>query len=238
MVILLQGQPLASAAPDPNEIVEAADRIRFPGSGFQVDITIKSVGGAGDGDEHRYRVISKGHDKTLVMTSYPASEKGQILLMRDRDLWMFLPAVSQPVRLPLSQRLTGQVANGDLARADFGGNYNATLVKTERIKGKDLHVLELTAARRGVTYHRVLYWVRADNSWPYKAEFYSVSKRLLKRAYYGRFKELGGAIRPTRMVLEDALKKGERSVMDYRNLEKREFADKVFTKQYLKRLKR
>jgi len=31
------------------------------------------------------------------------------MLMRGRDLWVFLPNVSQPVRLSLSQRLTGQV---------------------------------------------------------------------------------------------------------------------------------
>ena len=43
------------------------------------------------------------------------------MLMRGNDLWVFLPSVSQPVRLSLSQRLTGQVANGDLARANFSG---------------------------------------------------------------------------------------------------------------------
>ena len=41
------------------------------------------------------------------------------MLMKGRDLWVFTPNVSQPIRLGLAQRLTGQVANGDLARANF-----------------------------------------------------------------------------------------------------------------------
>ncbi|PTR15591.1 MULTISPECIES: outer membrane lipoprotein-sorting protein [unclassified Nitrosospira] len=60
------------------------------------------------------------------MTTAPASERGQILLMKGRDLWIFVPDVFQPVRLSLSQQPTGQVTNGDLARANFTGNYTAT----------------------------------------------------------------------------------------------------------------
>ena len=37
--------------------------------------------------------------------------------------------------------------------------------------------------------------------------------------------------------MEDALKKGERSTMEYGGMKKRQLADKVFTKQYLKKLK-
>ena len=73
---------------------------------------------AGEGAEVRkYRVLSKGNTNSVVMVIEPASERGQILLMKNRDLWIFMPDVSQPIRLSLSQRLTGQVANGDLAAA-------------------------------------------------------------------------------------------------------------------------
>ena len=117
------------------------------------------------------------------MVTEPAAERGQIMLMKGHDLWVFLPNVSQPVRLSLSQRLTGQVANGDLARVNFAGDYDAKLLRTEEVDGETMHVLELTARDRNVTYHKVLYWVRKSNDWPYKAEFYSLSDRLLKTAH-------------------------------------------------------
>lgn len=225
-----------AAAADPAAIVERADRIRFPLEGFQVDVKITSTSPGRDPDVRDYRVLAKGHDDSLVMTMSPASERGTIMLMKAADLWVFVPQVSQPVRLPLSQRLTGQVANGDLARANFAGDYTAVLSGIENIDGADHHVLDLTASRKGVTYQKVRYWVAAKDFRPYKSEFYTLSNRLMKTAYYQEFKELGGAVRPTRMIMEDALKKGDQSVMEYRDMQVRDLPDKVFTKEYLKKL--
>ncbi len=147
--------------------------------------TTKATGGQ---EVREYRLLSKDNTRTLVQTTAPAIDRGQILLMRDKDLWAFLPSVSQPVRLPLSQKLTGQVANGDLARANFVGDYHPKLLRTEEIDGQNMYVLELTAAERGVTYHRVIYWVNASNYHPHKAEFYTLSNRLMKICHYTDFK--------------------------------------------------
>ena len=217
-------------------IVEKADQIRFPPEGFQVDVEIVTTRQGQETDARKYRVLSKGNENTIVMTTEPAAERGQILLMKGRDLWMFVPNVSQPVRLALSQRLTGQVSNGDLARANFSGDYVPKVVRTETLEGDNYHVLELTAADRGVTYQRVMYWVRQSNGWPHKAEFYSASNRLLKTCSYQKFQTMSGRVRPTRLVMEDALRQGEHSVLDYSGMRLRELPDKVFTKDYLKRL--
>jgi outer membrane lipoprotein-sorting protein len=218
------------------KIVEDADRIRFPAEGFQVDVSIVTTGKDSGPDERTYRVLSKGNENTVVMVTAPAAERGQILLMRGHDLWVFLPNVSQPVRLSLSQRLTGQVANGDLARANFAGDYNPRVLRTETIDGETYNVLELAAVDRSVTYQRVLYWVRDSNSAPYKAEFYSVSNRLLKTCTYGKYEKLLDRLRPTQLVMTDALHEGEKSVLDYSAMKLRDLPDKVFTKDYLKKL--
>ena len=47
---------------------------------------------------------------------------------------------------------------------------------------------------------------------------------------------MSGRVRPTRLVMEDALRQGEHSVLDYSGMRLRELPDKVFTKDYLKRL--
>jgi outer membrane lipoprotein-sorting protein len=228
----------APAVDDPKarQIVEEADRIRFPGEGFQVDVAIVTTGKDKDPDERKYRVLSKGNDNTVVMVTEPASERGQIMLMKGRELWIFLPSVSQPVRLSLAQRLTGQVANGDLARANFAGDYNPRLVRTETVDGEKYNVLELTAVDRGVTYQRVMYWVREAGSAPHKAEFYSASNRLLKTCIYEKYERVLGKLRPTRLVMDDALRAGEQSVLEYAAMKLRDLPDKVFTKDYLKRL--
>ena len=238
---LLIGYAHAAAAAEDDDamarsILDQADQIRFPNEGFQVDVSITTRTNGQNGDSWKYRILSKGNENTVVMVTEPASERGQIMLMKDRDLWVFIPKVSQPVCLSLSQRLTGQVANGDLARANFSGDYTPKLLRIETIGGEKYNVLELLAKDRGVTYHKVIYWVKQANHWPYKAEFYSLSDRLLKSCRYERYQTLLGRPRPTRLVMEDALRSGEESVLDYSDMKLRNLPDKVFTKDYLKKL--
>lgn len=217
-------------------ILEKADEIRFPKDGFQVDIDITSTAPEQDPDRRKYRVLSKGNDSTVVMILEPASERGQIMLMKGRDLWVFMPNVSQPIRLGLAQRLAGQVANGDLARANFTGDYTPRLLRTEKIKDEEQYLLELTAIDRGVTYHRVLLWVSKSNHQPRKAEFYSLSNRLMKICTYEHFKDMAGRTRPTRLVMDDALKREAQSVLEYHEMKLRQLPEKLFTKDYLKKL--
>lgn len=228
--------PHGRADDDAQAILAKADAIRFPAESFQVEVDIVSSTDGKAQEPRKYRVLSKGNENSIVITLEPADERGQSLLMRGRDLWVFLPNVSQPVRLSLAQRLTGQVANADLARANFTGDYTATLAKTEDIGGEKHHVLELTAVDKAVPYRRVLYWVRASDFRPHKAEFFALSDRLLKTARYENYQKLGAQTRPTRVVMEDALKKSDQSVLNYKNLEVKELPDKMFTKDYLKRL--
>lgn len=243
LLSLVLALPIAgwAAGPDPEDelarsILEKSDQIRFPQESFQVDIAIVTAAPGQESETRKYRILSKGNENTIVQITEPASERGQTMLMKGRDLWIFLPNVSQPVRLSLAQRLTGQVANGDLARANFSGDYVPKVLRTDTIDGQKYHVLELTAVDRGVTYNKVIYWVRQSNYWPHKAEFYSLSDRLLKTCTYDNFKPLGGRTRPTRLVMEDTLRKGEQSILEYSAMKLRDLPDKIFTKEYLKKL--
>lgn len=240
-MIVALALPCASRAAEPDEattrrIVERADQIRFPRDGFEVEVQIRTSSPGQSAETRKYKVLSKGNTNTLVMITEPASERGQIMLMKDRDLWVFMPSVSQPVRLSLGQRLTGQVANGDLARANFAGDYNPKALREEMIDGENHLVLELTAVDNSVTYRKVVYWVKQANNRPHRAEFYSVSNRLLKTCRYENYQTLLGAMRPTRLVMEDALRKGEESVLEYSAMKLRDLPDKIFTKEHLNKL--
>lgn len=230
--------PAAAAGTDTVDaarIVAAADRIRFPDQGFQVDARVISITD-GVRSVNQFRILSQNKDNTIVMTTAPASERGQTMLVKGQDLWVFMPNVSQAVRLPLSQRLTGQVANGDLARANFSGDYDAELLRIETIEDRDYYVLELTAVNRRVTYHRVLYWVEKDTYRPLKAEFYALSDNLLKTAHYRDYVNMAGMERPSRLYMQDPLKSGSHSLMEYSNMQLRELPDRFFTHNYLRRL--
>lgn len=239
--VFMAAAPGAYAAADEAEqarqLVERADHIRFPRESFQVDVTITNSGeSSGGADVHKYRILSKGNEDTLVTTTEPPSERGQIMLLKGRDLWVFMPDVSQPIRLPLAQRLTGQVANGDLARANFAGDYTPKILRKDSVEGNWYWVLELTAVDHGVTYDRVLYWINQADNRPYKAEFYTRSNRLMKTCFYQNFTAMQGEQRPARLLMIDNLNQGNKSTLDYSGMTLKELPDKIFTKDYLKKL--
>jgi outer membrane lipoprotein-sorting protein len=229
-------EPVLPDDPVARSILEKSDQIRFPQEGFQVDVAIVTTSPNQPPEERKFRVLSKGNENTIVQVTEPASERGQIMLMKGRDLWIFLPNVSQPVRLSLAQRLSGQVANGDIARTSFSADYSPKLIRSEKIDGEDHHVIELAALDRAVTYSRALYWVRQRDHFPHKAEFYSLSDRLLKTCRYENFQPMAGRTRPTRLILQDALRAGDESVLDYSGMVLKELPEKMFTRDYLKRL--
>lgn len=232
----LQAPAYADDDAEARQIVERADRIRFPRESFQVDVTINSIDGEGRSEARKYRVLSKGNEDTLVMTTEPPTERGRIMLLKGRDLWAFMPSVSQPIRLPLAQRLTGQVANGDLARANFGSDYNPKILRQDNIDGNLYWVLELNAVDRSVTYDKVIYWVKQNDNRPYKAEFYTRSNKLMKTCFYQNFAPMQGEQRPLRLVMIDNLNQDNKSTLDYTAMVLKDFPDKVFTKDYLKKL--
>jgi outer membrane lipoprotein-sorting protein len=239
-LLLVASSSIAQAPVEGDElarsVVEKADRSRLPQDAFQVDVAITTTAPGKDPEIRKYRILSKGNDNTVVLTLEPLIDRGQILLMRGHDLWIFMPNLSQPIRLSVAQRLTGQVANGDLARANFATDYTPRIVGTSDCGGELCYALELAAVDRSVTYHRVSYWISQKTGRPIRAEFYSLSDQLLKTAVYQNVRNLGGQPRPTEILISNALRAEEKSLLEYSNLKLRDLPDKMFTKEYLKKL--
>ena len=218
------------------QILQKADEVRNPQLDYTVVVTVESVKPKGKTKTATYEVWVKGRENTLIRTLSPAAEKGRVLLMKGTELWAFLPTVSKPLRISLRERLIGEVANGDLARANFSGDYAPQLLRTEKRDGVECVVLDLMAKTKEVTYARVVLWVEADRGHPVWAEFYAVSGRLLKTCSYEQYEKLAGRLRPTRLVMNDPITKGQQSTLQYSQMKVAPLPEKYFTKDYLKRL--
>jgi outer membrane lipoprotein-sorting protein len=223
--------------PSADGILNKADDVRSPQSDYTVDVTVTSLKPGKEPKIAKYEVMVKGKTKTVIKTLAPAVDRGTSMLMIDYDFWVFLPSISKPLRISLQQRLLGEAANGDIARANFSGDYSPKLLKLESIDGVEYHVLELLAKDERVTYHRVVLWVQKENFHPFKAEFYAVSGRILKTATYEDYRQIGGKLRPTRLVLNDPLVRGQRSIIEYSQVTSTALPDRYFTEQHLKKLK-
>ena len=234
---ITQAQEAALAPPEltPAEIVAKVDEVRSPQEDYTVIVEVVSYSSTQKTKSATYEVLVKGKDKTIIKTVLPHIEQGRILLMRDNNLWAFLPEVSKPLRISLQERLIGEVAYGDIARVNFSGDYNATAVRTEKIDEKEYYVLELNAKNDSVTYGKVILWAAKETFWPLKAEFYAISGRLLKSCSYETYTMIGERLRPSQLVMQDSLNKTKKSVITYKNIQIGELPEKYFAKEYMKK---
>jgi hypothetical protein len=197
------------AAPDAQQLLEQSDKARgggLPGIVWSIRLTPREA------DKHleeQLLEVRAVDDASVAETLEPARFRGARLLQVGRNMWLAKTGLAKPIPISPRQRMTGQASNGDIAATNYAADYTASLTGEEAVDGEPCHVLELTARHKRATYDRVRYWVAKARQVAVKAEFYSLSGKLLKTARF----EYGNEIRyegrripfVSRMVIRDAL---------------------------------
>ncbi|MBY0370443.1 outer membrane lipoprotein-sorting protein [bacterium] len=217
----------------PAEILRKADDARAPEGSFSFQVKITDYDGASALRTNVYKVFSKDDKYALIETLAPTRLQGRKILLRGEDLWLYLPSVKRPTRISLQQRLTGEVANGDIARTRFFDDYAAKITGQETIGGKPHYVLDLHAKSESVTYRRVQLWVDTASYQPAKAQFYALSGKLLKTSNYSDFAPALGLPRASKVVIKDALAPNKQSHLSYSQYAREDLDDSFFTKEAL-----
>jgi hypothetical protein len=229
-LLLLAGSAQADA-PDAAEILKSSDRARgggLPGIRWTVRI-VPSNGG--DAEPERLLILKANATSSLAETREPVRFKGSKLLQVDRNMWMSRPGLRKPIPISPRQKLSGQAAQGDIASTNYAVDYQAKLVREEEVNGEACHVLELKAVNKLCTYEHITYWVSKQRLVGVKAEFFSLSGKLLKSATfeYGNHITHGGKTFPfvSKMTLRDALTPAE-TTLAYSGVEVTELARAEF----------
>lgn len=221
-------------AKDPNAIVVEADKVRAPSGSYYFNAQVLNFEGSEKKADNGYKVYVKDLDRSVLEFLSPASEKGKSMLMLQDDVWVFLPRLRKPVRVPLKQRLLGEVAIGDMTRTNFSHDYTASLLGEESVNGKSAYKLELQAKSPKKPYHQIHYWVEKETFRPIQAEYFAVSGKSLKTAMWKEFSNQGGVTRPRTIEYQDSINKSKKSILIFENFTKKNLEDRMFTKQYLR----
>ena len=218
---------VTTAADRAADLLQRADAYRATFDAFVVRVKLTNTEAGRVVDDGDFEVSVKG-DNSLVRF-LAARSKGQSLLMRGDDMWLFLPAVARPVRITPIQRLMGNVSNGDLARLRYAADYDASLDGEEIIDGEPCDVLELRARRKAATYQRVRYVVRRADARPISAEYFLTSGKPVKRAVFSGLREMGGRPILSRTIIEDADRPESRTTIDFVAIILKPLPDKLFS---------
>ena len=177
-------------------ILQRCDEVRNPAGSYQMEVTVINH----DGSSSRFQVFTQGVTSTLIKTTAPKRDIGRDLLMLGDQMWAYIPNLKRSVRVSLNQRLSGQAANGDIARMRWADDYKAEIVE----QTPAYWLLHLKAKRQGLTYDGLQVWVEKTSFRPIKAHYLALSGKLLKRSRFEKFKNLAGRMRPSQMTIEDA----------------------------------
>ncbi len=221
LVEVLSGSAARAAAElGPEEILKRVDEVRNPSESYRMQVRIS---------DSVFDVLLEGNSKTLVRTLEPARDQGRDMLMLGEEMWAYIPNLKRAVRVSLSQKLTGQAANGDISRMRWSGDYSAGVEK----ETADSWTLFLTATKKGLTYEKIRVTVEKKTFHPIKAEYLTGASKPLKRATFGGFKRIAGRIRPTELSIQSAVNQNDQSKIIVEAMEKKTFPSSQFNPQRL-----
>jgi outer membrane lipoprotein-sorting protein len=213
-------------ASDAEKLLRQADdfRLHWPSVVVRTRIANYEHGTLRENEE--FDVSIKGDSTHVRFLS--TRNKGQVLLMRGDDMWFFLPSASRPVRITPIQRLLGNASNGDVARLQYGIDYVPRIAGEEVIDKTACTILELQAKAGGATYQRVRLVVRASDAWPMRADCFLTSGRQAKTVAFEQPRHVQGRTIVTRLVIDDAIRPAERTVMEFLAFTPKDLPDKLF----------
>ncbi|MDM0116484.1 outer membrane lipoprotein-sorting protein [Variovorax sp. J22R133] len=232
-----------AAEPDAQTLLAASDAVRNPAKPFSTTVSLVEYDNGQERDSTDLQAYSRaepngGQFRSLLRFVAPLRDVNKAMLKSGTDLWFYDPASKASIRISPQQRLLGQAANGDVVTVNFAQAYQARLEGEEDVQdgerqSRHAYKLVLAAKVPDVTYNGIEMWVDTATSRPIKARFFSESGRLMKTAFYRRFRDELGASRPTEMVIIDGLNPKLVTVMRYGPFVERDIPESWFQRDFL-----
>lgn len=238
--------PLAQAI-TAQDIITLSDEVRSPNKPFRYTVTVNEYK---EGETHssnkqifdvsmRFMKPEPGvhaDARSLVRFTYPARDRGKVMLSDWYDLWFYTPDLRRAIPVSPQQRLTGQISNSDIIVTNFDYAYDATLKGEEPCGASLCYALELVRKSVDVTYPKIRYYVEKGTDYrPVKAAYYSLDDKLMKEVLYQDYQPVLGRERPTKIIVQSARHGKHYSVMEYSDVRLETLPESHFTKEYIQR---
>jgi len=221
-------------AQNAEEILKKSDRSRLLSTESKIELLVENYKENILNSSERMVVYNKGKNKSLVKL---ADRKGQLVLTVDENMWIYFPRTRKPMRITPFQRLLGQASNGDIARLSYADDYNVLLLKEDTINDKPCFVLELSAKSKSSTYRKIHYWVSKKKYLPEKAEYYMISGKHFKTAFFENYQTINGRTLIGSMRFFKVDQPQNVTIMNFLSFNEKSLPNKYYNKNYLRNVK-
>lgn len=220
---------------DAASILASVDEIRAPTDNFVFTVKLHSQTSSSE-SESEFDVSVRNSTKSLVLYRQPVKQRGRTLLLDGPNMWIYIPGTSRPVRISPQQQLTGAVSNADVARVVFNLDYIAEGIERQRLGELPALKLDLRARQGNAIYQRVHLWIAEGDLRPLRADFLSLSGKLIRAIHYGGYRNVLGRERPTILQISDAINPSVTATLIYSNFRIQDTPEEYFQPSYLGRL--
>ena len=165
------------------EVLKKSDSVINAPKDQDIKMRLILIDKNGDEKERELSMLQKGGEKRMIKFLSPADQRGIAFLdLPDDMMYLYLPAFKKVRRIAghiKNQKFAGtDMTYDDMGTLNYAEEYNPELIE----KKEGIYVLELTP-KEGVQkdYSKLMMWVRGDNFYQIKIEYYDKSGKLVKR---------------------------------------------------------
>lgn len=232
----------AAQGQDASTIVDQADR-HLRGETSISELVMKVVR-PGWSREIHIKSWTKGRDLALILITAPARDQGTTFLLRDREVWNWIPSVEKIIKIPPSMMMQSWMGsdftNDDLVKeSSLVNDYTHTWVGDSTIEGRDCYKIELIPKPDApVVWGKIFLWISKKDYLELRAVYFDEDGLPISVMEMSDIRELGGRLLPAKMVMTPVDKPDHQTILEYRSLIfDRTLEDEFFSQQNMRRVR-
>ncbi len=225
-----------------DEIIRAADE-KYRGNSSYTEMTIQTVRPKWS-KEMKMKGWSKGSDYSVSLVLSPAKEKGVVFLMRDKEVWNYIPSLNRSIKFPPSMMMQNwmgtDLTNDDLVKqSSLITDYDKQILGTETKEGLACWKIELIPHEEvAVVWGKIILWVEKNDYMQLQTDFYDEDGFLVNQMIASDVREFENKRLPSTLKVIPADKENQYTLIHYEvwnfNVD---IPDSYFTTNYMKRIR-
>lgn len=225
-----------------SEIIKKADD-KFRGNTSYAELTIDIIRPKWS-KKMKMKTWSKGSDFSVSVVTSPAKEKGVVFLMRNKEVWNYMPTIDRTIKFPPSMMMQNwmgtDLTNDDLVKmSSMVEDYDQEIIAEEEKEGLACWKIELTPKPdAAVVWGKIIIWIDKTDYMQMQVDYYDEDEFLVNQMIASDVKTFSGKKLPSKLRIIPLDKEGQETIITYKNWEfDINIPDQYFTKNYMKRIR-
>lgn len=164
---------------------------------------------------------TKGMKKSFITILSPARDKGISTLKIDHEMWNFFPKINRVIKVPPSMMMGSWMGsdftNDDLVKENsYIEDHEFKLLKED----KGFYLIELKPKKETISvWGKIILKIEKKRLIPVSESFYDEKSELIREIVFDKVSKVGNKEIPLRMTLTPIKKEGQKTIIEYQNID-------------------